>query len=641
MERLNFRLLRGYSLDPGFSTRLDTMAVNEITYRVKWEEYLSPGPCGEYFEVIDWDPASDCFYEPIDLNSTEVLAQNGMAPSEGNPQFHQQFIYTIAMKTLEYFEHSLGRKVVWAARKYFGKRNGKNTVIYEYVDKLRIYPHALRDANAFYDTQKKSVLFGYFEAASKTHGSNLPGGVIFTCLSPDIVAHEVTHAILDSIHPRFIENTNPDVAAFHEGFADIVALLQRFSINELVEHQIGQTKGNLGEFSFLGELATQFGDALENGRGALRGAIGRLDKKTGIWKKYVPDPAQYQTVFEPHARGALLVATIFDAFLRLYNNTTADLIRIATNGTGVLQPGSIHPDLVKRLAAAACQIAERLLHICIRALDYCPPLDITFGDYLRALITADLDVSPRDTNGYRVALIEAFRNWGIFPNRVNTLSIESLQWSSPSDLSKEEKEVLKFIAQQFLKPKLRELLDISSLEKNNREKIYNVSNKIQAQLKELLVNKKRNVLGKAWSSFIHKLGLTDKSLEFTYEGEVIRSKFVPLIEVHKVRPVYRVGREGNLVEQVIVTLTQSFHIEEENLKGAKFRGGCTLLFNMSKNYDVEYIIYKNIRSQHRFEYQMDYQTGKTPAFIALSASMYEDEGGFDSINFAHLHFHNH
>ena len=66
--------------------------------------------------------------------------------------------------------------------------------------------------------------------------------------------------------------------------------------------------------------------------------------------------------------------------------------------------------------------------ICIRALDYCPPNDITFGDYLRALITADLDIAPEDETGYRLALIEAFRARGIFPNRVNTLSIESLRW---------------------------------------------------------------------------------------------------------------------------------------------------------------------------------------------------------------------
>ncbi len=30
-----------------------------------------------------------------------------------------------------------------------------------------------------------------------------------------------------------------------------------------------------------------------------------------------------------------------------------------------------------------------MLNTCIRALDYCPPVDITFGDYLRAIITAE------------------------------------------------------------------------------------------------------------------------------------------------------------------------------------------------------------------------------------------------------------
>ena len=99
----------------------------------------------------------------------------------------------------------------------------------EYVQQLRVYPHALRDANAYYDPDKTALLFGYFAAADQYQGANYPGGLVFTCLSPDIVAHEITHAILDSIHHRYIEDTNPDVAAFHEGFADIVALLQRFT----------------------------------------------------------------------------------------------------------------------------------------------------------------------------------------------------------------------------------------------------------------------------------------------------------------------------------------------------------------------------------------------------------------------------
>ena len=45
--------------------------------------------------------------------------------------------------------------------------------------------------------------------------------------------------------------------------------------------------------------------------------------------------------------------------------------------------------------------------MCIRALDYCPPVDITFGEYLRALITADADLVPDDDRGYRVAMIGA------------------------------------------------------------------------------------------------------------------------------------------------------------------------------------------------------------------------------------------
>jgi hypothetical protein len=641
MPKIPFRHLKGYSLDPGFSTRLDTASVNEITYAIRWEENLTKGPCGNYFEVVDWDPASDCFYDPVDLNSIEVLAQNGLAPSEGNPKFHQQFVYTIAMKTLEHFEYSLGRKLIWAPRRLPRNPDDKNAPRTEYIDKIRIYPHALRDANAFYDIEKKAIMFGYFEAAAKVEGSNLPGGVIFSCLSPDIVAHEVTHAILDSIHPRFTENTNPDVPAFHEGFADIVALLQRFTIKELIEHQIAQTSGDLGKFSFLGELATQFGNALESSRGALRGAIGKFDKEKNQWVKYEPDPSRYKTVFEPHQRGALLVATIFDAFLRLYNSTTADLLRIASNGTGILQPGAIHPDLVKRLAAAACEIAQRLLHICIRALDYCPPVDITFGDYLRALITADLDSNPRDENGYRLALIEAFRSWGIFPDRVNTLSIESLQWSSSLlGINKEEEEALQYVA-RFLKRNLRSVIEKSTLDKENRAEIDKASRFVQGKLQRLLMGEKRKAMGEAvWSGFLQKLGLTDKPVEFLYENEHFKSETAPPLEVHRIRHVNRVGREGKVLDQVIITLTQTFRIESGSLQGAKFRGGCTLVLNLSRGFDVQYIIYKNVNSSNRFKFQMDYQTGKSNAFVALSDSMYEEESGFGAINFAHLHFHN-
>jgi hypothetical protein len=103
----------------------------------------------------------------------------------------------------------------------------------KYVQRLRIHPHALRDANAYYDPERKALLFGYFAAADQTQGANYPGGLVFTCLSPDIVAHETTHAILDAIHHRYMEDTNPDVAAFHEGFCSALPSARWWSTNSM------------------------------------------------------------------------------------------------------------------------------------------------------------------------------------------------------------------------------------------------------------------------------------------------------------------------------------------------------------------------------------------------------------------------
>lgn len=47
-----------------------------------------------------------------------------------------------------------------------------------------------------------------------------------------------------------------------------------------------------------------------------------------------------------------------------------------------------------------------------RALDYLPPVDVTFLEYLRALITADFDLVGDDRYNYRVAFVEAFSRRG-------------------------------------------------------------------------------------------------------------------------------------------------------------------------------------------------------------------------------------
>ena len=639
-----YRYLRGYAIDPGFSTRLDTAAVNETIYRIPFET-VGPGPTGGYVEVMDVDPATGCWYEPVDLTKDEVASQQGLAPSEGNPQFHQQFVYSVAMKTIRHFEQALGRQIIWAPRRTTSKQraNGRSP-LYEYVGQLRIHPHAIRDANAFYDPDRVALLFGYFDAARQSFGANFPGGLVFTCLSPDIVAHETTHAILDSLLHRYIEDTNPDVAAFHEGFADIVALLQRFTFDALVEDQLFRSAGRLDRYTIFGELATQFGEALEGNRGPLRSMIGRWDPKEERWIPLTPSPADYVENTEPHDRGAVLVAAIFDAFQRVYTFRTRDLFRIASNGTGELPKGSISRDLVVRLAREAKEIAEHLLHICIRALDYCPPVDINFGNYLRALITADLDIAPEDESGYRVALIEAFRARGIFPHSINTFSVESLQWDRPQFTDKEKK-TLEYLA-QHMSASVSELVST-----REREDVFKRSQEAQAKLHALLINNQSGfVQDHEWENFLNKLGLTALPLGQVFGPEGRDLDFVPPpgrtvqspvpLEVHTVRPAFRGGREGRQIEQVLITLTQTIHVRvgsKAQSEVVTFRGGCSLILGLGTLREAEYVVIKRITSYRRFRAQLDYLTGDSGDGGDTSAQNAYTEGREQRINFRLLH----
>jgi hypothetical protein len=220
-----YRKLRGYAFDPVTSLDLDIGDINQMIYCIPWEEDLKPGPEGRYVKVIDRDPASDAIYKPVNLNDPKLLAMDGLAPSETNPQFHQQMVYAVVVTTIKNFEKALGRTVVWSPVETFVEGKLK----YGFVEKLLVYPHALRDQNAYYSPDRKALLFGYYNATPVNASVYLPGGIVYACLSHDIVAHETTHALLDGMYSRFMEGTNPDVPAFHEGFADIVALMQHFS----------------------------------------------------------------------------------------------------------------------------------------------------------------------------------------------------------------------------------------------------------------------------------------------------------------------------------------------------------------------------------------------------------------------------
>jgi hypothetical protein len=544
-----------YAYDPSLAADLASFDINAAVISINWEENLKPGPVGEYLEVVDVDPASGCCYAPVDLNHPHILASNGLEPSEANPQFHQQMCYAVAMRTIANFEMALGRRAMWSSR-YVRDANG-NVTSEEFVSKLRIYPHALRTANSYYSPEHKALLLGYFRASQSQVGTTLPGSRVFCAVSHDIIAHETTHALLDGLHRRYQEATNPDVLAFHEAFADIVALFQHFSIPEALIAQVRQTRGDLNKENLLAKLAIQFGQASSGSYGALRDALGKAPART-----------DYESSDEPHARGSVLVAAVFAAFVSIYRTRAADLIRLATNGTGILAAGEIPNDLAKRLTLEASKSARHVLSICIRALDYCPPVDITFGEYLRALITADFDAVRDDVHGYRVAFISAFRDRGIFPSDVPHLAVDSLLWEPP------------FLPEDDIQEVMREL-DLSWNLYVDRAGAFKTSKQNALRFRNWLVDKKRQ-------DFVTALGF--RAAKKTDEISGVKGEVRP-IEVHSVRPARRIGPDGGSRSDIVVEITQSFRPVDNPMR--RFRGGCTLLIDV-QTFKPRYLIRKRL-----------------------------------------------
>jgi hypothetical protein len=301
----------------------------------------------------------------------------------------------------------------------------------------------------------------------------------------------------------------------------------------------------------------------------LRSAIGTPPKLT-----------DYSSATEPHDRGAVLVAAVFGAFVDIYNARSADLIRLTTSGTGVLPPGAIPHDLVERLAQEASKAAAHVLRMCIRALDYCPPVDITFGEYLRALITADRDLVPDDVRSYRAAFIQAFRARGIYPQGVRNLSVESLCWDRPEV----KLDLEKILGQMALG------WDLSS----DRRRAFESSRSNAFMLHEWFKNE-------ADKSAAITLGFYTTEMQSRkvngMDGHLRR------FEVHSVRPSRRIGPDGQQRIDVVVEITQSW-VADGN--PTRYRGGCTLIIDLESR-GIRYCVRKRVANAGRIADQSAFQ----------------------------------
>lgn len=353
-------------------------------------ERLEAGPKGHRIQVIDYDASHDVYYKPRtkDLGEDPYEGVTDLAKLVKDPHFHQQNAYAIAMATLGEFEAALGRQVEWG----FAAPSHQ----------LKVAPHAFADANAYYSRESESLSFGYFTGET--------GRTVYTCLSHDIVAHETSHALLDGLRSFYLYPSHVDQAAFHEGFSDIVALLSVLKSAELLDHSLAGVADSRNlvpsasltrealQNNVLIKLAEEFGAEAD----AVRGQALRHSVKLKPSARYLAQP-QFQ---ESHRRGEILVAAVLGSFLSVWEKRLEMLgrdRRLPLNRAAVAGEGATS--------------ARQLLRIVIRALDYLPPVDMTFGDYLTALLTADQQLYPDDSRyHYRDVFRASFAVFGIHPS---------------------------------------------------------------------------------------------------------------------------------------------------------------------------------------------------------------------------------
>jgi hypothetical protein len=571
------RPLRIFAFDPMLARAGDHRVTIEIPYRKidREERYFRD----DRLEVVDYDAATQRYFRALNLNDPNVAMLEGLEPLEHDPQFHQQMVYAVASKVLENFDRALGRRLRF--------RGG---------ERLRLYPHAFQARNAYFDNELNAVLFGYFPADEEDPGPNLPGQLIFTCLSHDIVAHEVAHAALSRLQNYYNEPTNPQVPALHEAFADIVALFQRMTFPEVMAPALRETRGNLLDpASRLLNIGAQFGTAA--GMGApLRRIAGK------------PDPELFARTTEPHELGWILVSAVYEAFVSTYERRTRDLLRIATGGSGQLPEGELHPDLVNRLTAECVRTAQSVLAMCIRATDYLPPVDPTFSDFLRAMVTADFELNRSDDSGLRASMIESFRLRGIRPESVGSLAVQSLLLDA-EDLTQQQPDMeLAAIVGKLVDFGARQLgrntaIPISTAERPRRSPrpISQTSDWVAQQYSSLT-----SAADDAGPEGPPALSEADEPEEVLREIagrltnwaklNIERLKLDPgRVALRGYHPVHRIASGGELLVEMVAHFVQTRDVGDADLGGLKYRAGVTMIANIDGY--IRYVIRKPFHDQ--------------------------------------------
>ncbi|WP_411731686.1 hypothetical protein [Paeniglutamicibacter sp.] len=422
-------------------------------------------------------------------------------------RFLAQQANAVAAHTLAAFERALGRRMGWAG----GGR-------------LKLYANDRIDfRNTGYTRSDCSIRFGLIEDAR--HRNRLP-----LVLYRDLVAHEVTHAVVDGYRPRWGDSlAGADQLALHEALADLLAMLGVFTAEAVVEKIIAGEMAACGgtlesiDSTLLASGLFRFADNLFSHGWAAR------DPLTGDL------PQDWRSDVEPHRRAAGVVRAVLGTVLRLWR---AELGR----------PGRLAS--VHQVAAAGARIGERVLNMLLRGLAYMAPVDVGWEDLLRGILAADAVVVPQDERNYRGTLRSCFAEVGIVAGPSHALDgisgLRDLNYPVRlSALGSDPDEVLRFIWDNPA------LMDAAKLDPSARITIDRVRPSLRlspdgfavAEIGASFVQELRLAPAEAT-----KLGLRTTSAVVLRGGGLLRFDEGGHLSFAALKPVLDAGRQQELIE---------------------------------------------------------------------------------------------
>ena len=235
--------------------------------------------------------------------------------------------------------------------------------------------------------------------------------------------------------------------------------------------------------------------------------------------------------------------------------------------------------LEELLAETATTLAEQFLSICVRAIDYCPAVDIELGEYLRALITADRALVQDDPFGYRDAFIDGFAAREIYPPGVGSFSEDVLLWSPP-DIRIPTISAMSFAELRF--------------DGDPGNLVSNEGLLLQAHGLGAVLSQPDLAPG-------FGLALSDDPR--------LHGDYVSAPTIESIRTCRRIGPDGQVQFDSVAEITQRRRLRDSQ---ADVYGGCTVLIDAWGN--VRYVISKSVLNDKRNSIQREWIQGQGQEF---------------------------